>query len=155
MKPKTFHDLKVWQLAHKLSLDVTRLTNGFPAKEAFRLTDQMVRSVRPAPANIAEGFGRYHYNDKLTFYERALSSLGELDNHLAEALGNKYITETINTKFLSKLNEVSFLLNKMMKNIRKARDNDNSSRKIGSNRRLNSKPKAYAHPGGINSKPQA
>ena len=42
---------------------------------------------------ISEGFGRFHFNDKLTFYERCGASLDELKNHFHEALGNKYIGE--------------------------------------------------------------
>jgi len=186
MKPKTFRDLKVWQLAHKLSLEVSQLGKAFPSKEIYRLVDQMIRAARSAPANIlglldpalnagdlqpsivgsiplpvngiplrrekrncqtiAEGFGRFHYNDKLTFYERASSSLGELDNHFAEALGNKYITETVNTKFIRQIKEISFLLRRMMRNIKLARDNSsqrlNSSPRLNSSHRLNSKPSA-------------
>lgn len=128
MKPTTFRDLKVWQVAHDLSLEVSKLTDGFPKKEMYRLVDQMIRAARSVPANISEGFRRFHYNDKLTFYERALTSLDELDNHFSEALGNKYITEELNTKYMRKIKEISFLLTRMMKNIKKARDNDSSKK---------------------------
>lgn len=56
MKPKTFRDLKVWQLAHNLSLEVSELAETFSREERYRLSDQMVRSARSVPSNIAEGF---------------------------------------------------------------------------------------------------
>ena len=73
-------------------------------------------------ADISEGFGRHHFNDKLTFYERARASLGELKNHFQEALGNKYIDEYCYKRFFKKIDEIGYLLNRMMKGVRTARD---------------------------------
>jgi four helix bundle protein len=129
VKITRFEDLKVWQLAHKLSLDVAKLVKDFPKDEKYDLSDQMRRSARSIPSDISEGFGRYHYNDKLTFYERGRSSLGELRNHFKEALGNGYVVRTTYDKFTKNMNEVGFLLSKMMKNIRTARDFHEAERK--------------------------
>jgi hypothetical protein len=68
-------------------------------------------------------------NDKLTFYERCGASLGELRNHLKEALGNGYLGEAGYRDFSKRINEVGYLLNRMMKNIQKARDNYEIQRK--------------------------
>ena len=122
MKLTRFEDLKVWQLAHKLSLDVARVVKDFPKNEKYDLVDQMRRSARSIPSYISEGFGRYHFNDKLTFYERARASLGELRNHFKEALGNKYINENCYKSFFRKIDEIGYLLNRMMKGVRSARD---------------------------------
>jgi len=46
MKLTRFEDLKVWQLAHKLSIDVTVLVKSFPKEEKYDLTGQMRRSAR-------------------------------------------------------------------------------------------------------------
>jgi len=146
MKPKSFRDLKVWQLAHDLSLEVSELTKTLPREERYRLADQMIRSARSVPANISEGFRRFHFNDKLTFYERSLTSLDELDNHFSEAIGNKFITDNICLRFNRKIKEISFLLNKMMSNIIKARDNDTSSRRLNSSQRLNPSPRLTSKP---------
>ena len=82
----------------------------------------MRRSVRSIPSDISEGFGRFHFNDKLTFYERARASLGESRNHLAEALTNCYISQERNDYFYRKMQEIGYLLNRMMGKIRKTRD---------------------------------
>jgi four helix bundle protein len=142
MKLTRFEDLKVWQLAHKLSLDVAKLVNDFPKDEKYDLSDQMRRSARSIPSDISEGFGRYHYNDKLTFYERARSSLGELRNHFKEAEGNGYIKQEVYMTFLKKMSEVGFLLSRMIKNIRRARDFHEAEKKSKrtSSRRLTSNP---------------
>src|SRR4030042_7019852 len=122
MKITRFEDLKVWQLAHKLSIDVATLVKTFPREEKYDLTAQMRRSARSIPSDISEGFGRFHFNDKLTFYERCRASLDELRNHFQEALGNKCIDEDCYKMFYKKINEIGYLLNRMMKGVRTARD---------------------------------
>ena len=97
---------RVKQLAHKLSLDVARLVKNFPQDEKYDLAGQMRRSARSIPSDISEGFGRYHFNDKLTFYERARASLGELRNHFEEALDNRYIEKGSYDRFFQEMNEI-------------------------------------------------
>ena len=142
VKLKRFEDLKVWQLAHKLSIDVAKLVKDFPRDEKYDLADQMRRSARSIPSDISEGFGRFHFNDKLTFYERARASLGELRNHFKEAEGNGYVGQEVYITFLKRMSEVGFLLSRMMKNIRTARDFHEAEKKSKrpSSRRLTSNP---------------
>jgi len=52
-----FRDLKVWQKAHQLVLEVYRLTDGFPKSEQFGLTSQLRRAAASIAANIVEGRG--------------------------------------------------------------------------------------------------
>jgi four helix bundle protein len=63
----SFQDLKVWQMAHKAVLQIYRLTESFPGKESFRLTDNLLRAAISVPNNIAEGRGRYSNNDFIKF----------------------------------------------------------------------------------------
>jgi four helix bundle protein len=53
-----FTDLKVWQKARQLCVEVYRATERFPPRERFGLTDQIRRAALSACANIAESFGR-------------------------------------------------------------------------------------------------
>jgi four helix bundle protein len=125
-------------LAHKLSLDVVELIKSFPRDERYDLAGQMRRSVRSIPSDISEGFGRYHFNDKLTFYERCRASLGELRNHFQEALGNKYIDQYCYKRFFKKIDEIGYLLNRMMNGVRTARDLSEKRSKGYSRRSLTS-----------------
>lgn len=79
---KNFYDLKVWQDAHRLVLDVYHATKTFPREEVFGLISQMRRAASSITANIAEGFGRFHYGDKIKFYQQARASAVELQDHL-------------------------------------------------------------------------
>jgi len=130
MKITRFEDLKVWQLSHKLALEVSELVNTFPKHEKYDLASQMRRSARSIPSDISEGFGRFHFNDKLTFYERSRASLGELRNHFMEALGNKYIDKVLYDRYRIEMSEIGFLLNRLMRNVRIARDNHKDTKKI-------------------------
>ncbi|HEX7319361.1 MAG TPA: four helix bundle protein [bacterium] len=126
MNVKKFEDLKVWQLANKLSLEVSQLVKTFPGNEKYDLASQMHRSARSVPSEISEGFYRFHFNDKLTFYERARASLGELRNHFGDALAHKYIDIKQHRHFKIKMQEIGYLLNRMMTNVRKARDKNDT-----------------------------
>jgi four helix bundle protein len=67
---KGHRDLKVYQLAYKLAMDIFQLSKQFPREELYSLTDQIRRSSRSVAANLAEGFRkrRYpnHFVSKLT-----------------------------------------------------------------------------------------
>jgi len=51
-------DLKVFQPAYRLAIEIFHLTKQFPREEVYSLTDQIRRSSRSVAANLAEGFGR-------------------------------------------------------------------------------------------------
>ncbi|MFT5386319.1 MAG: four helix bundle protein [Saprospiraceae bacterium] len=61
MESRSFEDLEIYKKARVLRNDIFKLTSSFPAEEKYRLTDQIIRSTRKCPANIAEGHGRYHF----------------------------------------------------------------------------------------------
>ena len=82
MEVNSFENLEVWQIGRDLVIKVYMLTASLPQSEAFGLIAQIKRAVLSVPANIAEGFGRYHYMDKARFYLNARGSLYELKSHL-------------------------------------------------------------------------
>ena len=90
---KSFEDLEVWQMATKLAENIYQVTLTFPKQEQYALSDQIKRSVTSISANIAESFGRYHYNDKKNFLYNARGSLLETKSHLllAQKLFHNFI----------------------------------------------------------------
>jgi four helix bundle protein len=54
-------DLKVYQLAYKLAMEIFHLSKTFPKEEIYFLTDQIRRSSRSVAANLAEGFRKRRY----------------------------------------------------------------------------------------------
>tara|TARA_R100000908_G_scaffold50441_2_gene25871 strand:- start:57157 stop:57351 length:195 start_codon:yes stop_codon:yes gene_type:complete len=51
-----FKDLKVYQLSYKLAMEIFKVSKNFPREEKYSLTDQVRRSSRSIPTNIAEAF---------------------------------------------------------------------------------------------------
>ena len=86
---QSFRNLKVWEKAHAMTLDVYRLTRAFPKEELYGLTSQMRRSCSSIGANIAEGCCRNGDKDFGRFIQIAAGSAGELEYHilLAHDLG--------------------------------------------------------------------
>jgi four helix bundle protein len=79
---KNFHDLNAWKKAHEFTLEVYKFTKSFPKEELYGITSQTRRAASSISANIAEGFNRYHYNDKIRFYHNARGSVSESQNFL-------------------------------------------------------------------------
>jgi len=88
---KDFHELKVWQKAHQLTLAVYQITAAFPREELYGLTSQLRRSASSIPATLAEGCGRNGDAEFARFCSIALGSASELEYHLLLARDLKLI----------------------------------------------------------------
>ena len=102
-KYNDFRDLEVWQKCKGLRENIWELCNQFPKEEKYRLSDQMIRASRSSCACIAEGYGRYHYQENIQFCRQARGSLYELIDHIIVAEECGYID---NEKAESMINEV-------------------------------------------------
>jgi len=114
-KIKTFTDLDVWKEGHELVLMIYALTKKFPKVELFGLISQMKRCVVSITSNIAEGFSRQSYKDKLQFYSIAIGSLTELQNQLLIARDVKYVTIEDFKKAAEQTIKVHKILNGLIK----------------------------------------
>ena len=79
---KDFHELKVWQKAHELTLAIYRATVDFPRAELYGLTSQLRRASASIAANLAEGCGRSGDAEFARFCSIAMGSASELEYHL-------------------------------------------------------------------------
>src|SRR5687767_5807178 len=100
---KSFEELVIWQQARALRNEIFLLVKSFPNEEKYRLVDQIIRSSRSVAANIAEGFGRYHYQEFIQFCRHARGSLLETVEHLTCALDCNYIDEKACNQFKEKM----------------------------------------------------
>jgi four helix bundle protein len=92
-KIRSFTDLNAWKEGHKLVLEVYKITQKFPREEQFGLINQLRRAVVSFTSNIAEGFSRNSYKEKMQFYSMALGSLTEVQNQLLVARDVGYLSE--------------------------------------------------------------
>ena len=113
-----FYDLEVWKRANKLTVSIYHITKRFSSDERFGLTDQLRRAASSISANIAEGFGRYHPNDKIRFYLNSRGSASECKNHIILARGLGYINEVESTNLLSEFDIIGKQINSMINSIR-------------------------------------
>lgn len=78
---KTFEDLDCWKACRELRLFAARQSKLFNKDEEFRLKNQILRSARSTTANIAEGYGRFHYKENIQFCRNARGSVYEVLDH--------------------------------------------------------------------------
>ncbi len=90
---KSFRDLKVWQKAHHMVLDVYEMTRTFPREERYGLTQQMRRAASSVPTNIVEGFKRRSDKEFAYFLNLADASLEETKYHVMLARDLGYLKE--------------------------------------------------------------
>jgi four helix bundle protein len=114
-KIKRFTDLNAWKEGHKLVLEIYRITKNFPKEELFGLTSQIRRAVISITSNVAEGFSRNSYKEKLQFYSVSLGSVTEVQNQLLIAKDIGYISSEDFKKFAEQTIIVSKLLNGLIK----------------------------------------
>ena len=79
---KDFHELKVWQKAHELTLSVYRVTKDFPREELYGLTSQIRRASASIAANLAEGCGRNGDAEFARYCSIAMGSASDVEYHL-------------------------------------------------------------------------
>ena len=115
----TFTELRVWDLAYKLSLAVYRVTQSFPKHELYGLTSQMRRSAVSVGANIAEGQKRQTRRDFASFITIAEGSLAELQHYLMLAHDLEFIDNETYDTLCSQSGEVEKMLVGLQKSLRK------------------------------------
>jgi len=74
-KYRGYRDLKVYQMAYQIALDIHQLTKSFPKEEKYSLTDQIRRSSRSVPANLAEAWKKRRYEK--AFISKLIDCAGE------------------------------------------------------------------------------
>jgi four helix bundle protein len=110
-------DLKVYQLAYKLAMDIFHLSKHFPREELYSLTDQIRRSSRSVAANLAEGFRKRRYPNML------VSKLVDCDGEATEtqvwldfALDCGHMSQENRDRLTAGYEEVGKMLSAMMAN---------------------------------------
>src|SRR5215208_6016008 len=111
----SFRDLIVYRKARELSLAIFKLTERFPKKEDYSLTDQIRRSSRSIGAQISEAWAKRQYEKH--FLSKLTDSDGELQEtqHWIEtALDCRYISQEEAESLLEKCTEIGRLLGGIM-----------------------------------------
>ncbi len=93
-----FEELHCWQACYNLKTYLkTNVLKKLPKIEKFELHTQILRAARSSTANIAEGWGRYHYKENINFLRFSRGSVAEIWDHCIETKDCDYINlETLN-----------------------------------------------------------
>jgi len=113
-----FEKLDAWKEAHKLVLQIYKITRKFPSIEKFRLVDQICRSASSVAANIVEGSSRQHKKEFLQYLYLSKGSLEETKYHLLLARDLGYITTKDYNSFIDQGNLVGKLTSGLIKYLR-------------------------------------
>lgn len=103
--------------AHLFVLDIYRVTDEFPREELYGVVSQLRRASSSITANIAEGFARYHYKDKVRFYYQSRGSVAEVQNFVILAKDLNFIDFGVCKELGEKANEVGRLINGLIRSI--------------------------------------
>jgi four helix bundle protein len=106
----SFTDLKAWQKGLELVEQIYRITQSFPRTELFGITSQLRRASSSILANIAEGHGRYTFDDKAHKYVIARGECSEVAAFIHISLRLKFITKIDAQLSLSLTDEIGRML---------------------------------------------
>jgi len=89
---KDFKDLDVWQVAREFRNEMYKVVCTLPEVEKYALGTQIRRAAISVTANIAEGLGRFGYQENAQFCRQARGSVFELRDHLTTCVDQQYLT---------------------------------------------------------------
>ena len=116
---KNYKDLKVWEKAYRLCLELYKLTKEFPAEERYTLTTQIRRAALSVPSNIAEGYGRRTTPEYVRFLYVAYGSVCELETQILIAGDLGFFGRRDNQQLTLKLREVERMLKALINSLEK------------------------------------
>ena len=123
---ESFEQLEVWKKAREIRVFITKVIVKLPKEEKFGLFMQSKRSSRSISNNIAEGFGRFHYQENIQFCRIARGSLTETLDQMIIALDEGYITEEDLNNFRELYNSCLKLINGYIAYLKKAKTGQDS-----------------------------
>ncbi len=116
-----FEDLDCFKLALDVVVNAQEFARSLPPDEKYDMAKQVRRSSKSITANIAEGYGRYHYLDSLKFYSNARGSLNETLGHFINARVLDYIDQAYFEQLYSLTRRAEKALNGFMSHVRAQR----------------------------------
>ena len=116
---RDFDDLEIYQLSLDLADWIYELTTEFPSEEKYNVTSQVRDAVTSIGANIAEGFGRFHYKENIQFCRQARGSLSETKHFMIFSKRRKYISQEAYEQFLTNYKKLQIKINNYINSIGK------------------------------------
>ena len=126
MSTEGLNRLKVWVKARDFALLIYKeVLPLLPSEEKWNLNQQMRRASLSISANIAEGHGRFYYQDNVRFCYMARGSLEEVLSHLAFAHGMSFIFTELYRALSGEGDEIDKMLNGYIAYLKKSKQGAN------------------------------
>lgn len=137
-KINTFEDLKCWQACRELRLFVTKkVVPTLPREEKYSLREQILKAARSTTANIAEGYGRFHYKDNAKFCSNSRGSCWEVLDHLITANEENLISADTLSEGRNLVNISVKLINGYMNYLKRAGEKQSVHEDVSQYNKLN------------------
>jgi len=116
---KSFEELECWQACRDVRRFIAELVKQYPGDERFRLVDNMLRAARSTTHNIAEGYGRFHYQENIQFCRHSRGSLYELKDQLICSLDEGLISSEDHDRGRELIKRATLLANGYIRYLKK------------------------------------
>jgi four helix bundle protein len=113
-----YKKLKVWEDAHKFTIDIYNITKKFPNNEQYGLVSQIRRSSSSIPTNIVEGCGQLNNGNLIRFLGIAKGSAFEVEYQLLLAKDLSYVTDDEYNTLVEKIKYIIRRLNNLIKSLK-------------------------------------
>jgi len=114
----SFRDLIAWQKAMALVTEIYRVTESFPSREIYGLTNQLRRAAVSVASNIAEGKGRVSKKEFAQFLANARGSLCEVQTQLEIGKNLGYLADETFADLDDRAREAGRIINGLMRKVR-------------------------------------
>lgn len=121
---RSFEELECWQACRKVRQYISKLVKSYPKDEKYRIVDDMIRASRSTTHNIAEGFGRFHYQENIQFCRQSRGSLHELIDQLITSVDEGFITQEDYSTGRTLINNAIGLVNGYINYLMRRKDQD-------------------------------
>jgi four helix bundle protein len=125
----SFEDLEVYKLAREFSDKVSQLIKKLPKEEEYNLKGQMRRAKLSVTNNIAEGFGRFHFQENIQFCRQSRGSICELIDDFNECFDEGYIDQAYRDDLKKDAYHLIKVLNGYIASIKRQKSKANSTTK--------------------------
>ena len=133
--------LKVWVRAKEFAVSIyKKVLPSLPSEEKWNLNQQLRRSSLSVSANIAEGYGRFCFQDNVRFCYTARGSLEEVLSHLTFAYEMRFISEELYKELANEGEEIDKMLNGYIAYLKKSKQGANEP---GANYSVREETNAY------------
>ncbi len=125
---KSFEELECWKACTDVRRFISELVKKYSKEEKYSLVDDMKRAARSTSHNIAEGFGRFHFQENIQFCRHSRGSLHELVDQLIASYDDGFITHEEYEKGRTLISKAMALLNGYINYLSRQKDRITNNR---------------------------